>query len=70
MTEQDKMEYCKLWIEARDLAQDKGLTMSLVCPMDEVCTGEKCVFVDPKKRVTDIIYSAPYEGVKVTELGC
>ena len=44
-------EYCLLWIEARDLAIERGLKLSLTCPMEEVCTGEKCIFIDPTKKV-------------------
>jgi len=56
MTENEKVEYCLLWAEARDEAEKRGLHMSLTCPMEEFCEGEKCTFIDPKKKVRGIIY--------------
>jgi len=66
MNKNEKFEYCLLWQEARDLAMEKGLQMSLTCPMDSLCSGEKCVFIDPRKKVHEIIYKCKQEPV----IGC
>jgi hypothetical protein len=66
MNEQERHEYCLLWAEARNLAMERGLEMSLTCPMEEHCDGKKCVFIDPTKKVKEFIYEAPKEPI----IGC
>ena len=49
-------ERCVLWEKTKDLAQERGFEMSQKCPMDSVCTGERCVFissdgVNPQQQV-------------------
>jgi hypothetical protein len=66
MGKEDQKEYCLLWAEARDLAKDKGLNMSQNCPMETLCKGEKCTFIDPKKKVMGIIYKVEPEVI----MGC
>ena len=56
MNGKEKEEYCLLWAEARDIAMERGLKMNLTCPMEEVCPGERCEFIDPKKKIKGIIY--------------
>jgi hypothetical protein len=46
-------EYCILWVGARDKALDRGLQMDLTCPMEEVCTGETCVYLSPDREVKE-----------------
>ncbi len=58
MTENDKKKYCLLWQEAREEAVKRGLEMSALCPMEEICSKEHCVFIEPLKKVKDIIYKA------------
>jgi hypothetical protein len=63
MNEQDTHDYCLLWAEARNIAMEKGLRMSLTCPVEDFCEGEKCVFIDPVKKVKGIIYKTePIKG--------
>jgi hypothetical protein len=38
-------ENCLLWVKAAQLAREKGFIMSRNCPMDSVCSGERCVFL-------------------------
>ena len=71
---------CTLWEKAKNLAQERNMRMSDECPMDGICSGEKCVFLisgetdeqklDKLREELDVIKNAPYEGVKTTELGC
>lgn len=58
MSEQDKREYCLLWQQARDLAMERGLEMSPLCPMEKTCSGEHCVFIEPLKKLKDTIYDS------------
>lgn len=46
---------CVLWSKTRVLAQDHGFEMSNLCPMQEVCNGETCVFIEPIKQTADNI---------------
>ena len=46
---------CALWIEARDIAQEKGLQMDLTCPLNDKCKGETCVFIDNPKSMKSYI---------------
>lgn len=41
-------ESCLLWTKAKDLAQERGFEMSRFCPVDSLCTGEKCTYIDPE----------------------
>ena len=66
MNEKDTQDYCLLWAEARDIAMERGLKMSLTCPMEDFCPGEKCTFLDPKKKVRGIIYKIEQEPT----IGC
>jgi len=45
-----KEEYCALWQNSRDKAMDKGFQMDLVCPLEEVCHGETCVYISGDSR--------------------
>jgi hypothetical protein len=58
MNEKDKHEYCLLWQQARDLAGERGLDMQLTCPMEELCTGTRCVMIDPQKDISGIVYNS------------
>lgn len=44
---------CVLWSKTRVLAQDHGFEMSNLCPMQEVCRGETCIFLEPIKQTAD-----------------
>jgi hypothetical protein len=66
MNEQDTHDYCLLWAEARDIAMERGLKMSLTCPMENVCEGERCAFIDPIKKIKGIIYKVEQEPI----IGC
>ncbi len=46
-------EHCVLWDRTRDLALDHGFQMSKLCPMDAVCTGERCAMMEPIKKTAD-----------------
>jgi len=47
------MEPCLLWEQTKDLAKDRGFEMSDKCPMDTVCTGEKCVYLADEETDED-----------------
>jgi hypothetical protein len=66
MNERDKQKYCLLWQEAKEIAKERGLEMSVMCPMELTCSGEHCVFIDPKTKVEKLIYKAPEEPI----IGC
>ena len=68
MDEQEK-KYCMLWHEARNKALERGFDMSPRCPLEDVCTGEKCIFIDPKGK-KGIIYQSPTKHPNEPITGC
>jgi hypothetical protein len=44
-------EKCVLWERAKNLANDRGLQMSPVCPMEEICNGKRCFYINPVEKV-------------------
>jgi len=43
---------CSLWTKTADLAEDRGFHMSHTCPVVEVCSGERCAFIDPITKLS------------------
>lgn len=76
---------CILWNKTSALAKDRGFTMSVKCPVVEVCKGTRCTFIDPITKLSqeDAINTkdklealreelkdfGSYEGVKEMNLG-
>ena len=46
-------ENCLLWEKAKILGQERGITLSGVCPIDAYCKGEQCIFLSIKREKTD-----------------
>ncbi len=38
---------CVLWVNTKDLSMDYGHIMSDTCPLDDVCVGKRCAFLEP-----------------------
>jgi hypothetical protein len=47
------MSECILWQRTRDLAKDYGHEMSAKCPMESVCKGTTCTFLEPMTKTVD-----------------
>jgi hypothetical protein len=43
-------ESCLLWEKARGVGEPRGLHLDRFCPMEKLCTGETCVFIEPVLR--------------------
>lgn len=49
------MKECLLWQKARDIAAERGLEMSPRCPLQDVCSGESCIMMEPATGAQDQI---------------
>lgn len=46
---------CLLWEKAKDLGQERGLTLSGTCPINSFCSGERCIYQAPAINFPDKI---------------
>ena len=45
---------CVLWENAKDLASDRGFTLSDTCPMINVCRGTRCVYMSDSAKIEEL----------------
>ena len=57
---------CLLWNKKAKEAQEKGFSMSMECPVSEICDGRNCLIVGGPKVPETIIYQATQNELRNT----